>query len=106
MADIRPNPYQPRTAISGDSVEELVASIQEHGLLQPLVVRQIGANWEIVAGERRWRALQRLEWTMAPAIVRDLDDEQMLVVALVENLQRQALTPLEEAKSYRSCASS
>jgi len=104
LEDLTPNPYQPRTSVSEEALAELVASIREHGLLQPLVVRSQGARWEIVAGERRWRALQILEWKTAPVIVRDLDDEQMLLVALVENLQREALSALEEARSYQQLA--
>lgn len=104
IKDLRPNPYQPREPVADDSLAELVASIREHGLLQPIVVRGQDAGWEIVAGERRWRALRQLNWRSAPVVVRDLTDEQMLLVALVENLQREALSPLEEARSYRQLA--
>ncbi len=104
LEDLSPNPYQPRRSLSQESLAELVASIREHGLLQPLVVRSKNASWQLVAGERRWRALQALEWKTAPVIVRDLADEQMLLVALVENLQREALSPLEEARSYQQLA--
>ena len=104
LEDLSPNPYQPRRSLSQESLAELVASIREHGLLQPLVVRSKNARWQLVAGERRWRALQALEWKTAPVIVRDLTDEQMLLVALVENLQREALSPLEEARSYQQLA--
>jgi ParB family chromosome partitioning protein len=98
---IRPNPYQPRRNFQDDALDELEASIQENGLLQPLVVRPSGPDFELVAGERRWRVLTRLGWESAPTIVRPLSDEQMLVVALVENLQREDLGPLEEAVGYQ-----
>jgi len=98
---IRPNPYQPRRQFDGDALDELEASIRENGLLQPLVVRPSGPDFELVAGERRWRVLTRLGWERAATIVRPLSDEQMLVVALVENLQREDLGPLEEAVGYQ-----
>lgn len=98
---IRPNPFQPRTGFDEDSLDELAGSIRRNGLLQPLVVRPAGSGWEIVAGERRLRALQRLDWEKVPVVVRELTDEQMLVLALVENLQRENLSPLEEAVGYR-----
>ena len=104
LDDLSPNPYQPRSSLSEEALGELVASIREHGLLQPLVVRSRDAGWEIVAGERRWRALKLLGWKSAPVIVRDLTDEQMLLVALVENLQREELSALEEARSYQQLA--
>jgi len=104
LDDLSPNPYQPRSSLSEEALGELVASIREHGLLQPLVVRSRDAGWEIVAGERRWRALKLLGWKSAPVIVRDLTDEQMLLVALVENLQREDLSALEEARSYQQLA--
>jgi ParB family chromosome partitioning protein len=98
---IRPNPFQPRTEFEPSSLAELVESIRANGLLQPLVVRPAGEEWEIVAGERRWRALQELGRKRAPVVVRELGDEQMLVLALVENLQRESLSPVEEALGYR-----
>ncbi len=98
---IRPNPFQPRRQFEGEALAELEASIKENGLLQPLVVRPSGLDFELVAGERRWRVLTRLGWEKAPTIVRPLSDEQMLVVALVENLQREDLGPLEEAIGYQ-----
>lgn len=104
LEDLKPNPYQPRGPASDEALGELAESIREHGLLQPLVVRSRDAHWEIVAGERRWRALMLLERRAAPAIVRDFSDEQMLLVALVENLQREALSALEEARSYQQLA--
>lgn len=99
---IRPNPYQPRTEFGEEGLERLVESIRENGLLQPLVVRPAeGEGWEIVAGERRYRALVELDRDSAPVVVRELTDRQMLVLALVENLQRENLSPLEEARGYR-----
>ncbi len=104
LQDLKPNPYQPRGPASAEGLAELAESIREHGLLQPLVVRSRDAHWEIVAGERRWRALMLLERRAAPAIVREFTDEEMLLVALVENLQREALSALEEARSYERLA--
>jgi len=101
VSRIRPNPFQPRRQFEGEALAELEASIRENGLLQPLVVRPAGSDFELVAGERRWRALRRLGWERAPTIVRPLSDDQMLVVALVENLQREDLRPLEEAVGYQ-----
>lgn len=101
IARIRQNPFQPRREFDGTALSELVDSIRENGLLQPLVVRPAGEAWELVAGERRLRALKTLGWDKAPTLVRELSDEQMLVVALVENLQREALNAIEEAVGYQ-----
>jgi|SRR5690625_178230 len=105
ISAIVPNPFQPRREFDEEELSELSASIAENGLLQPLVVRPSpegsGENWELVAGERRWRAVQRLGWKEVPVLVRPLDDRAMLVVALVENLQRSELSPLEEAVGYQ-----
>lgn len=98
---VRPNPFQPRTGFDEEGLDELADSIRRNGLLQPLVVRPAGSGWEIVAGERRFRALERLDWEKVPVVVRELTDDQMLVLALVENLQRENLSPLEEAVGYR-----
>jgi ParB family chromosome partitioning protein len=99
---VRPNPYQPRTDFEEDALAELVESIRANGLLQPLVVRPTEEGWEVVAGERRLRALRKLGWSTAPVVVRELSDQQMLVLALVENLQRENLSPIEEGQGYRS----
>lgn len=102
---IVPNPLQPRQEFSEAELSELMASIKENGLLQPLVVRpspRADDRFELVAGERRFRSLQALEWVDAPAMVREVDDETLLVLALVENLQREALNPLEEAEGFQS----
>jgi ParB family chromosome partitioning protein len=101
IARIRPNPFQPRREFADEALSELVDSIEENGLLQPLVVRPAGEAWELVAGERRLRALKKLGWERAPTLVRELSDEQMLIVALVENLQREALNAIEEAIAYQ-----
>ncbi len=98
---IRPNPFQPRREFDQQALAELQASIRENGLLQPLVVRPSGRNFELVAGERRLRALTGLERSSATVIVRELSDEQMLLLALVENLQREELNAIEEAVAYQ-----
>lgn len=98
---IRANPYQPRTEFEEGALSELVESIRANGLLQPLVVRPTDDGWEVVAGERRLRALRQLGWSTAPVVVRELSDQQMLVLALVENLQRENLSPIEEGEGYR-----
>jgi len=101
---VRPNPFQPRKDFSQEEIEELARSIDANGLLQPLLVRPgpgVSESWELVAGERRFRAVSHLGWTEVPVWVRDVDDQTLLVLALVENLQREALAPLEEAEGYR-----
>jgi len=102
IADIAPNHFQPRRTFTEPELAELEASIRASGLLQPIVVRRrSGAGWELVAGERRLRAVTRLGWTEIPAVVRDFDDRAILTLALVENLQRADLNPLEEADGYQ-----
>ena len=102
IADIAPNRFQPRRTFTEPELVELEASIRTNGLLQPITVRsQPGGGWELVAGERRLRAASRLGWTEIPAVVRDFDDRAMLTLALVENLQRADLNPLEEAEGYQ-----
>lgn len=101
---IEPNPFQPRKDFSPEELEDLARSIKENGLLQPLVVRPTprgGTTWQLVAGERRLRAVAQLGWSEVPAWVREVDDQTLLVLALVENLQREALGPLEEAEGYQ-----
>jgi ParB family chromosome partitioning protein len=102
LTAIRPNPQQPRRRFSEESLAELAASIREKGLLQPLVVRPKGDGYELVAGERRYRAAILAGLTEVPALVRDLTDQEALELALVENLQREDLTPLEEARGYQA----
>ncbi len=98
---ISPNPQQPRQQIDPAALEELAASIRQHGLLQPLVVTRSGSGYSIVAGERRWRAARAAGLTTVPAIVKETSPESVLELALVENLQRADLTPLEEAGAYQ-----
>ena len=103
VSAIVPNPVQPRRVFKEDELEELAVSIRENGLLQPLVVRPApgaGGRYELVAGERRLRAVTSLGWADVAVLVRDASDETLLVLALVENLQREALNPLEEAEGY------
>jgi len=97
---IRPNPLQPRQEFSPEALEELAESIRQQGILQPLVVRRRGEGYELIAGERRWRAAQLLQWTEVPVVVRDVDDRTALELALIENLQRENLNPMEEAHGY------
>ena len=101
LASIRPNPFQPRREFRPDELAELEASLRASGLLQPISVRRRGDAYELIAGERRVRAATNLGWTEIQAIVRDFDDRTMLVLALVENLQRTNLNALEEARGYR-----
>ena len=101
VTSIRPNPYQPRQEIDQDALEELAASIQSSGLLQPVVVRANHGSYQLIAGERRWRAVQRLGWPKIPAVIKDVDDRTLLTLALIENLQRDQLSAVEEAASYQ-----
>jgi ParB family transcriptional regulator, chromosome partitioning protein len=96
-----PNPFQPRTQVDETALTELTSSIEASGLLQPVVVRPRDGKYELIAGERRWRAVQRLGWAKIPAIVKDVDDPTLLTLALVENLQRDNLTAIEEAAGYQ-----
>ena len=101
ISDIHPNPAQPRRHFNEDSLEELAQSLKRHGLIQPILVRPHGQGYQIVAGERRWRAAQRAQLHQVKAIIRDLSDEETLEIALIENIQRQDLNPIEEAEAYR-----
>lgn len=100
IKDIINNPAQPRQTFLEEELEELASSIRTLGILQPVLLRRVGSLYEIVAGERRWRAAQRAGLTSVPAIVRELDDRDTLQIALVENVQRQQLNPVEEALGY------
>ena len=100
IALIQPNPLQPRKEFAPEELAELEASIRASGLLQPLTVRPSAEGFELIAGERRLRAMQRLGWSDVPAIVREIDDQALLTLALVENLQRADLNPIEEAEGY------
>jgi ParB family chromosome partitioning protein len=100
-----PNPFQPRREFSPEELDDLQASIKENGLLQPIVVRPApgaGGKFELVAGERRFRSVKGLGWDEIPAVVRDVEDRTLLVLALVENIQRSQLNPLEEAEGYQA----
>jgi len=99
---IRPNPFQPRQQFREDELEALAASIKAHGVLQPILVRPKDGGYELVAGERRLRAAQLAGLTEIPAIVRPCSDEELLALALIENLQREDLNPLEEAQAYQT----
>lgn len=100
VTQIRPCALQPRKDFSAESLRELADSIQEQGIVQPLIVRQQGNNFELIAGERRWRAAQIAGLTEVPVIVREADDRAVLEMALIENLQRENLNPIEEALGY------
>src|SRR6266540_5192521 len=100
LARIRPCPLQPRKDFSEESLRELADSIREQGIVQPLIVRAKGEGYELIAGERRWRAAQLLGLSEVPVIVRQADDRAVLELALIENLQRENLNPLEEAQGY------
>ena len=97
-----PNPHQPRRAVETADLEQLAASIREHGLLQPIVVRKHGERYQIVVGERRFRAAQTLGLAEVPVVVRDVPDDQLLELALVENLQREDLDAIEKAESFKA----
>ncbi len=101
LATIRANPMQPRQAFSDPGIEELAESIRQKGILQPLLVRRVNGGFELIAGERRLRAAQRLGLEQVPVIIRDASDGEMLEMALIENIQRENLNPLEEGRAYR-----
>ena len=101
VAQVRPNPFQPRTQFDPAALAELVASISASGLLQPIIVRARGNGFELIAGERRLRAVQELGWQQVPAVVKDADDQTLLTLALIENLQRNDLSPIDEAQGFQ-----
>ena len=101
IGSVLPNPYQPRTEMNEEAMVELTASIEASGLLQPVIVRPKNGKFELIAGERRWRAIQRLGWAKIPAVVKDVDDQTLLTLALIENLQRNDLTAIDEAAGYQ-----
>jgi ParB family chromosome partitioning protein len=101
VAQIRPNPYQPRTSFDEQELKDLADSIAASGLLQPVVVRSKDGGFELIAGERRWRAVQRLGWQAVPAVVKEVDDRTLLTLALIENLQRDDLSPIDEALGFQ-----
>lgn len=96
--DIKPNTNQPRKAFDEEKLEDLASSIREHGLIQPVVLRSLGTGYEIVAGERRWRAARKVGVKEIPCIVRELSDEENMLLAIIENMQREDLNPIEEAE--------
>jgi ParB family chromosome partitioning protein len=98
------SPLQPRTVFRDEHLEELVSSIKEHGIIQPLIARQRGEQFELIAGERRWRAAQKVGLIEAPVIVREASDQDVLELALIENLQREDLNPIEEANAFARLA--
>jgi ParB family transcriptional regulator, chromosome partitioning protein len=97
---VQPSPWQPRKTFSEQDLHDLVSSIKEHGIIQPLIVRKVGETYELIAGERRWRASRQAGLKEVPVIVRQADDLEVLEVAMVENLQRADLNPIEEADGY------
>jgi ParB family chromosome partitioning protein len=103
ISEIRPNPFQPRTVFDSTALEELRDSIKRHGILQPIVVRRVQSGYELVSGERRWRASKQAGLKQIPALVRDeVSDAEMLELALVENVQRQDLDPMERARGFKA----
>lgn len=101
LSQIKPNPFQPRTHFNADALQELSESIKASGLLQPVVVRPKDGGYELIAGERRLRAVQELGWRQIPAVVKEVDDRTLLTLALIENLQRHDLSPMDEAQGYQ-----
>lgn len=101
VGTIRPNRFQPRREISGESFDNLKASIAQDGILQPVVVRPAESGYELIAGERRWRAAQEIGLEVIPVIIRQADDERALELALIENIQREDLNPIDRAHAYR-----
>ncbi|WP_226668615.1 ParB/RepB/Spo0J family partition protein [Metabacillus litoralis] len=102
LNEIRPNPYQPRKNFEEDAIRELKESILQHGVLQPIIVRKSIKGFEIVVGERRFRAAKEAKLSTIPAVIRDLSEQQMMELALLENLQREDLSPIEEAQAYQT----
>lgn len=101
LSQLRANPYQPRKTFDEHSIEELAASIKEHGVITPIIVREVLKGYEIIAGERRWRASQVANLATVPAVVRKLTDQQVMEIALIENLQREDLNSMEIALAYQ-----
>jgi ParB family transcriptional regulator, chromosome partitioning protein len=101
LTSLRANPYQPRTRIDESELTDLASSMEASGLLQPIIVRQRDGVFELIAGERRWRAAEKLGWPRISAVVKDVDDRTLLTLALIENLQRDDLSPIDEAAGYR-----
>src|SRR5687767_8616375 len=95
IEQIEPNPEQPRRAFNDATLEELAQSIRANGVIQPIIVRRLGESFQIVAGERRWRAAQRAGLLKVPAVIRDIKEEEVLALSLIENIQREELNPIE-----------
>ena len=104
LSEIMPTPLQPRTDFGGERLQELIDSIRIHGIIQPLIVRRNGEKYELIAGERRWRAAKEVGLADAPVIIRTATDQEVLELALIENIQREDLNPLEEAQAYARLA--
>ncbi len=102
LDEIRSNPYQPRVVFDDDSLQELANSIKEHGIIQPIIVKKSIKGYELVAGERRTRAARIAGLTTIPAIIKDFNDVEMMEIALIENIERENLNPIEEAKAYQN----
>ena len=102
LDELRPNPYQPRKKFDDEALEELTLSIKEHGVFQPIIVKKTIKGYDIVAGERRFRASKKAGLTTIPAIIKDFSDDEMMQISLLENLQREDLTAIEEAKAYKT----
>jgi len=101
VEEIQPNPFQPRKAFDEEQLQELAASIREKGILQPLLVRRKGNSYELIAGERRWRAAQKAGMKEVPILVRDVSESEILELSLIENIQRENLNPIEEAEAFK-----
>src|SRR5213592_764633 len=104
LASSIPSALQPRKDFAREALQELIESIRQHGIIQPLIVRQVGARFELIAGERRWRAAQEVGLTQVPVIIRSASDLEVLEISLIENLQRADLNPIEEAQGYARLA--
>jgi len=104
LASIVPSALQPRKDFGREALQELIDSIRQHGIIQPLIVRQVGARFELIVGERRWRAAQEIGLTQVPIIIRSASDLEVLEISLIENLQRADLNPIEEAQGYARLA--
>ncbi len=100
VGSLSPNRHQPRTHFDEHALEELAESLRQHGMVQPIVARKVGDKFEIIAGERRWRAARKAGLAMVPVVLKEVPDDRLLEYALVENIQRQELNPIEEAKAY------
>jgi len=102
IEEIKPNPFQPRKTFADAQLRELVESIQEKGILQPLIVRRKGNGYELIAGERRWRAAQKAGLREVPIIIKEVSESELLEISLIENIQRENLNPVEEGEAYKS----